>query len=690
MKTDETKEKSELVQELEEQRRRGAERAKKRVADAELSLAFLSGNQWTRYSLADGIKEIENPEDEIRITDNLMLPAYRRWFHYMFQNQPVLTAFEGGKELADAERAAVSARIAEYWELHCGLRQAREEAAGDIWSCGISFLAPIWRKNKGKKRKKARLEYREQPKRDKAGRLSFVETKEVREYEGEMTFENYSPLQSYWFPLAAKRWEKVEQFMTAAIVTAEWVQEHVPEEIDTESLEAVSPDEVNLKALEEINNYVSPEFGTVDGSETDYVNGDRYLMIQRWRRPCKKHPRGQYVLYVGGRVVRETELPYIDAARRIDPGDNFNLTMGIIPSRAMHFPHRLVPPSPASTLRQPQVRWNDLLTDESINRKTVGRSKLIYEEDKLDDDEWTSEHGEKIPIRPGTNVSPQYIQGHPLTGIQQEKHEARQSFEEASGQTSVLRGQNPTQVRGAFHLDILREESMVLVYAAVDENEKSYKLLVRLALSIAQDKYEPERVIEIYGKDKAGRALTWETAVLNTDITVKTGSMKPKNHAVREAKLEQLLQAGAFVDRDGRPDTQKFWDMTELGTMHRGVDHDQKQRDQATRENVRMLNYGEPVDINEWDDDYIHIEEHVGNMARPEWEEAEENNQAVIMAHIDRHRQAWAEKQQPEIGMDTEPVAGISTDLGTGGAPGPAQGGGAGQQQPQQATGGMQ
>ena len=61
--------------ELRKQVNMSVERRRSLVADAELTAAFLSGNQWVNSSRSQGLVLTEAEADEIRVTDNKMLPA---------------------------------------------------------------------------------------------------------------------------------------------------------------------------------------------------------------------------------------------------------------------------------------------------------------------------------------------------------------------------------------------------------------------------------------------------------------------------------------------------------------------------------------------------------------------------------------------------------------------------------------
>lgn len=644
-----------LVSELKDRIDAGVEHHRPMVADTELTLAFLSGNQWVKSSQTRGIVPIENKTNELRDVNNQMLNHYRRWNHYLFQQDPVITAYEGGRELADAERAKVASSLMDFWEKNNGLREARQEATQWAGVTGIGYLVPTWRKNLQRVKRRT-LVFNEEGEENEDGQVRYVQDSEVEETRSDLLVESYNPLQVYPFPLTAQRWSRVEGVMTLDLATHSWIRDHIDADVDEDDLEAVGPEEINATAIERLNRFVSPEFGL---KPEDNNRDELYIICQWFERPTREHKDGRYVLMVGGQIVRDEKLPFVEEARAIDPMDRLNLTMGIIPVFPMDFPGKLIPPPPfGSDMRKAQVRINDILTDMRQNRKTVGRSKLLYEKGTLDEDQWTDEHGERIPLEPGTSVTPQVVQGQPLNGIDYEMQIATHSFEQQSGQTQVLQGQNPSQVRAAFHLDILREEAMTLMYQTIEKQEESYEVIAKLMLEIARQRYSPERIIEIYGTDHAGQALTFATAKINPDIRVRPGSMKPRNKAVTEAKLTELLQYGAFGQNNENID--QYWEMSELGTLNRAVDHTEKQRIRAENENTRMVRYQEVIEPWEHERHDIHIEEHLGYMGRPEWYEADEEVKQITLTHLEMHRMMQMAAVAPEAMQSTEPVPGFA------------------------------
>ena len=421
--------------------------------------------------------------------------------------------------------------------------------------------------------------------------------------------------------------------------------------------------------MDRLNRYVSPEFGYRSNPKQ---HEDRYLVTYVWQRPNAEYRNGRYTILVGKKILRDGWLPYVKEAREIDPMDVHNITMGVVPQFGMDFPGRLIPPAPLGQWRGPQIRWNELLTDQKRNRRAVIRNKLIIEKDSMPREALTNSHAEVVEVEKGTQVVPTFIQGQPLAGIEQEKASVLASLEEMTGQTPVMRGQNPTQARAAQQLDVLREESLQLVFADIDQAERAHELTARFLLAIARNRYTPERIVQIVGKDRAGAALTFGRANLNADVRVKTGSMRPRNHALREWKLNELLAAGAFVDpRTGKNNTDLFWDMSEWGTMNRSFDARKTQRNRAQFEGVAMLLRRQVVKPFDHEDHQLHVEEHLQTMSRPEWYDADMEVQALMITHIEEHRLRAVMGLAPEA-LIGAPVTGeydVTGGLGGNGTP---------------------
>jgi hypothetical protein len=636
------------------------ERRRPLVAQVELTCAFLAGNQWTKATLSEGVKPVDNPINQIRVVENRMLPAYVRWMYYLQQEKPVVVAHEGGREVKDARHARVASTLFEYCESMCGWKEARVEMAKWVAVAGAAFIAPAWRPELGR-RKEKRLRLADAPRRTDSG-LSFLEDFEEDTSRGDVAFEVYNPIQTHTFPQHASSWQKVRSVVVTDLTTREDAQDAYPAAPSNwDATEVARAEDFNLKALDNSNNYVS----NIMGSMADPRQEDRYLRLQCWDRPSRRRPRGRYRVYVGTRKVVDQELPFVDEAREIDPNDVKNLTMGIVPWFALDFPGRLIPPAPFGELIPFQTRINDLLTDQVRNRKAVGRNKILVEKGQLGPDQWTDEHGEVIEVPASETFEPKLIQGMPLAGLDGELSGANAGFDEATGQLPVLQGQNVPNVRGAFHFETIRQEAMKRIFATVALMEHCYELTGLLVLAIMKGRYSTRRVLEIYGQDYAGDAMGFKSLQIRTDVRLQTGSMIPRNKALYEEKLKELLQYGAF-GKSGEK-IEQYWQMSELGTMNRAVDAGHMVRLMAERENAAMLHGGIEMPI-EWEDHDVHIEAHELFMGSSlDFKEAPDTVKAIFEAHHEEHLRMRGE--QLDAFGDMEPIPGLG-DIGGPPVPG--------------------
>ena len=643
-----------LWKRLNDKRRAASERYAKMVAETELNLAFLSGNQWTTYSYTDGITPIRNSSNEVRETDNRILPAYLRMMWEVYGDKPTIVAYEGGMEAKDSEAAKCVVQICDYLNDNNGWKEARLTLGSWLMVAGTAYIMPYWRRNARYNGTKKQNLYVTEPVKTPKG-LSHIVTRTVASYEGDIGFEVLSPLCSYCFPLDASRWHDVNEFMTVNLVSLENLSRKVGIRLKKEDLEAQDGDTVNFEALSRINRYVSDDLGY----SADMTAGDtRYLEIQYWQRPSPACPNGRYIHAYGGKIAHDGPLPYLDIARAIDPGDNFNLTMGIIPQFSYVVPGMLHPPAPITGWRPAQVRINSLLTDQTQNRRSVGRNKLIIERGSLEDDAFTDEHGELIEVRPGMTIAPQYLQASPLAGIEQEMDRAEYSLQQATGQSLAVQGKNDTQVRSAMHFEMLRSSAAVVNWMMEQQAEENDSMVAKFSVQMARKRWSEARILDVVGHDRTSYYHSFRDCDIPIDIRVRRGSAMSRNYILREETLEKYLQYGLF-NADMPPQTRRlFLRATELGYMFDAGDPDAVHRNRAGYENLRMA-LGDSIKPEEGENHLVHIEEHDRWYQSKAGRDAPDSVRAMILAHIEEHRDLYASQVAPQLNINQRPIHGI-------------------------------
>ncbi len=674
-----------VVRTLEYLRQAGREANLRMVAEAELNIAYLAGEQWSMWQMGSGLTPVENATGEDRAVDNRMLPAFLRWMNYFFKSKPTITCHEGGLEIADSESASAASTLCDYWRSNNGWEPADRKKMAWLWAAGIGYTMPYWRKNSRLVRKTVRKLGNELRK-TKRGKRTFMVDSEVLEWEGDVAVSYLCPLTTYLFPLDCEEWSKVEGVLHVSLETLDFLRSNVDENLDPKKMRPASEGDLNVDAMRKVLRLKNSQAGKMMGLDAaDKEKGQRYLNMQYWQRPNKEYPDGRHVLTAGGILVHDGKLPYVNEAREIDPGDAHNLTMGIVATVVIDFPGVMVPPPPGTQWRPAQDAINELKTDQRANRRSIGRNKLVVEAGTIKRGAWTDEHGELIEVDASAKIQPHFTQGLPLAGLPSELNEAYNAFDEVTGQLPAIRGRNETQVRSAMHLDILREEAMDPVSVQVGNAEKAFEMTARLLLAIAKKRYSQEQVITICGRDKTAHALAFMDARITTDIRVTTGSMMPRNHALREAMLDEKFARGAFIDaKTGKNRTDKYWEMSALGTMNQAVDPEYQSKLMASQENA-MIAHAKLDKLPLWvlipipeQDHQIHSEEHLRFMGTERFLRLDEARQAAIRAHHEEHVKLLTEQLAPQAldNSDQIPVAGLGALMADlpmdGGAPLPA------------------
>jgi hypothetical protein len=281
------------------------------------------------------------------------------------------------------------------------------------------------------------------------------------------------------------------------------------------------------------------------------------------------------------------------------------------------------------------------------NRYAVGLNKILAPEGAFERQKWTDENGQILTYNQSmTQAPPQMIQGQPLLGAAAELAAAERSFDESAGRPTVLRGENPMQVRGVTHYQVLYEEASEILALEVETREKFAEQVGRLALAIWRRRASREQVERIYGRERASHVWAWMTLDIAADLRVVDGSAMPRNHAYIVAELKEMLQLGAFVTADGKPDVLAFWAMMDLGVENLAVSARTMHRMFAENNFAEML-YGEGkrmVYPQEEEEHAVHIEVFRELMAGPEYTRADDRVKALIKAHLQLRGEMFAQQ----------------------------------------------
>lgn len=648
---DQSKQPSKTYEELNQLLRDGVDQLRLRAADSALVRAELNGETNLQFSLSSGLRR-KKGKGRIRPKSNALKKLYRWWMRKMFKTKPTITAYGGGKEDVDSERAQVAEAIFDHWRTNNGWLEAEKAVARWVFVCSRGYCEPVWAQSPTFRKKRKRRTMGATPTKNGRGKLSFVQEDEVEEFGGDMQFRVHNPEATFLFPLSASRWEDVNRIITADVVTKDYLERFAGKALKDEDLIEVEESTLNLALVDSVARFTGSYVNTGARSEK------RFLLIVSRERPSFARPDGRLLVVAGGMDLVDEPLPYLEEAREVDPTDVFNLTMGIIPWFGEPVAGTLLPPSRARVLLEAEQAIDSLMNDIDLNRRQFGRNKFIGPKAEFQDTEITEEHGQILTVTGASREKVQVLQAQPLVGAMQEKADAEDSFDSLAGRPQVLKGGNDTQVRSAIHFDILREEAEEDLALDVTHREAFAERVGRLALAIARRRYDVEQVISIYGEERAGYAREFMTSNIRHDLRIAEGSAMPRNYASREAKILELWRDQAIVRADGTPDALALWTMFDLGVVNPTALDTMKARTSAQNDFRRMLYEGEPVTPQPHENHPLHLMTYSALMEEERFKRAPEARRALVFAHVQQRAAMLTEMTSASAGRTTPPIVG--------------------------------
>ena len=388
---------------------------------------------------------------------------------------------------------------------------------------------------------------------------------------------------------------------------------------------------------------VDEVYSLVDRAAEGKVQVETVPVHQMWIRPGSRiHPEGAVITWVGNTVLEHKPYPY--AHGRL-PFVQFDL----LPGMGMREGRTWV-----TDLIAIQADYNDARSREASIRRVM-TPKLVFPVGSIDQQRLSS-RVEAIPYNQNGNP-PNYMMPDARWMTQHETvmNRAQGEMGERAGQADVSSGNAPASMPAASVMALQEADDTKLAI--------SMKLMAR---SISQVGYQWRALVKEFW-DEPRLVRTWSAegdievgdfmgADLSDklDVHVSMDSSLPKSKAARLNLLMTLLQIpGVF---NNPRDFLKQLDMPGISPVLASLSIDNKQAD---RENAKMLK-GDyiGVQVHEWDNHEIHIQEHNDFRKTLEYErlyvaalEEQENQQDPNMpgpatqavAFIDAHVQAHQE-----------------------------------------------
>lgn len=381
-------------------------------------------------------------------------------------------------------------------------------------------------------------------------------------------------------------------------------------------------------------------------------------------KPQPGFPNGKYVISCGGTVIKEYDRLPIRSA----PGE---WCYSITDFHFNYVPGRFWSDAPVSDLISPQNIINEIDQTLIINRKGIGRPRILSPGEiglkKMD----IGGHGFlALKYNPIMGQKPEIREGVALpVQVLEERRLQKEQLQDMGGDPkNVLRGKQPSANASGVLTQELRETALQGKSPDIDRFNRARTRVYKKRLLVAQEIYTEERLIKVGGRGKKVKIIKFKASDLrgNTDVRLELDSGLLTTKSGQAQMMLNMIQAGFFKEGPDAPDSETKQEVMQRMGMTTFTDKVNTDSERAELENALVASgKGEVMTAIEnpqtgemevvtddplfkYDNHKAHFECHRKFIISPEFQEVPVHHQAMLLHHTDLH-QKQIEEAPPDI-----------------------------------------
>lgn len=580
----------------------------------QLNINFLNGYQFCDVNPAGEIEEEEQRYYwQYHRAFNHIAPLMDERLAKLTKLQPKIIASPFSDEEEDSVMAKIAQGIIDGVERKCDMSDVITRAT--VWSevCGTAFYKVVWDGGAG-----MRIGY------DESG---------APIYEGDVSISPVSPFEIYPDSLSAESLEGVHSLIYARAVSCDEIFRAYGVRIEGEDISDFSLSPIS---------YSTP-IGAKERGGAKYTKKDSAVVIERYTRPAVGRPKGRYEIACGGRLIYEGDLPYITGGRG-ERGFPFVMQRGIKSPSSFYgasIIDRLIPLQRAYNAVRNRKH-------EFLNRISLG---VVAVEDGSVDTEELSEGGlapgKILVYRQGSTPPSMMDVGEIPAEFAEEEERLEKEFLLVGESSDVSRNEENGSVRvtSATGLQLLLDQYDEKISAATTDIRRAVCEAYSRAIKLYRQ-FAPMRAVAFAGEGSdVGREYFLQRESLGDDVVMQAADATTPEK--KREEIIRLLELGLLSDENGNiPDENKNRILDALGfaSFKKTLDLSELHENKASEENIALA-AGKEVDVDEYDDDAIHISAHTRYLLSDEFKKVGDAAKAKekFLLHIRRHK---LQKQQ--------------------------------------------
>lgn len=592
-----------------------------------LNVAYFDGNQWVRWNNGR-IDKPQIPDYRIQLVDNRILPAAFARIARKVKNRPVFSVTPNSYGEDDLNAAEIGEKVLEDDWSSLNLQTKLFEVL--MWAevCTAGFWKIYWDSTKGNSSTSYVIDPAGKvflnPNDNRPMRADSKEGQTVLGVEGftskvvamgDVQVDVVSPFSFYPDPIA-ETVEDCEFIIEEHVRSVEYVKKHYG--VDVEADTDIPAGIAESRGFQFLNGGSSTsEYKGVTVKELTAQSGSKY------------GSEGKRCVWAKNQVLKEETLaqsPYSDSPYVMFSG--------------IKVPGRFWPTCVTTQLRGPQTELNKKKSQISENATRFGNPSILLS--RQANTAYYGVPGEQIFYDSTTpDAKPEFLYPAEMPGyVQQEIETIQQSITEISGLHEVSNASVPSGVTAASAINLLQEADQTRLGPEIQDLELNLGKGGTKILKLRAKYQTDERLIRSAGEDGDWDIEAYRNTMSkdNTNVEVQAGSQMPKSTAGKQATMTELFQTMLQYGVEFKPrDLRKFfreYGVGGLDSMFAGLTNDEMQ---IKREH-NIMKSGAAIDINEFDDDDLHIEGHE-ELLKTKWCYNHPEIQKLVQAHVNAHKE---------------------------------------------------
>jgi len=574
-----------------------------------ITRAFIKGEQYVFWNTGIGSLDRHRAMDprRVRMVDNKIMSHVRKQQSKLLRVRPKAEVLPNSSDLSDRDAAKVGTKVLDHMYRVKDAARISRDIANWIYSTGNAIVVDAWNK--------------EIP----GG--------------GDVHLEVDSPF-SWYVPAVAFGPTELQDMpwaIRAKLRDVQWIE-------DTYNFKATpegySSDHTILLLQRDLDQ---------GSGGMDTVNFPSAVVRENWIKPNKQYPKGVYWVTCNKKTIYQGSFPNYGTDDK-----------PIWEYPATHFRDIIVPGQfwgvATAELAIPlQQDWNRIRSSIIEWTRLMAKGKwLAPTGSALAPTAIDNEHGEVIYFSPQRGMKPEQARIYPLPASVLEALQLNKaSFMDLFAQHEVTQATNRSDIRSGHMVALLLEQDDTAHAMTFHDFEDRWAALWRHVLMLVQKYYTNTRTLKIVSAGKEPEIMEFKGADLkgNTDVYVATGTHLPDNRLARQSVIMERYQAGLYGPLEDPQTGVKVRRLLDEAVQEDVYDDIAVDQDAAMVEN-RYLRMGLEVPINEWDNDNVHLSEHLRDVKCREVQGLIREDPQVLqqfLSHIQKHKQRNQQRVQQQL-----------------------------------------